>query len=92
MEMELNDAHLGMLLIAINEKLSQTEDPQFGHSLASVASFATKLITTVVISVANNREEALGGIRNALADCNGMVNKTYDALDALNAAADGKVH
>jgi hypothetical protein len=92
MEMELNDAHLGMLLIAINEKLSQAEDPQFGHSLASVASFAMKLITTVVVVHADSRKEALEGVRSALADCEIMVNKAYDVFDVLNAAADGKVH
>ncbi len=92
MEMELNDAHLGMLLVAINEKLSSAEDPQFGRCLASVASFATKLITTVVISAASNREDALGGVRSAVADCEQMVNKAYDVLDALRAAHEGKVH
>ena len=92
MEMELNDKHLTMLLAAIGQKLSKAEDPEFGSSIACVASFATKLITTVVIGVAEGREEAIDGVRSALADCEIMVNKAYDVLEPLMAIKDGKVH
>lgn len=92
MEMELNDKHLTLLLAAIGQKLSDAEDPQFGKSVCSVASFATKLIATVVIGIADNREEALDGVRSALADCEGMVNKAYDVLDFLKASQEGNVH
>jgi len=92
MEMELNEKHLRILLATILEKLADTEDPQFGNSIAAVASFSTKLITSVVISVADNREEALEGVRSALADCTSIINKTYDVLDTLNATHEGKAH
>jgi hypothetical protein len=92
MEIELNDAHFSALLVTIHEKLSKAEDPQFGHSVAAVAGFATKLITSVVISVSDNREDALEGVHSALFDCKSIINKAYDVLDAFKAAADGKVH
>jgi hypothetical protein len=92
MEMNLNDKHLRSLLANILEKLADTGDPQFGRSVASVASFATSLITSLIISVADNRADALQGVHDALADCKTIINKSYDVLDALNAAHEGKVH
>ena len=83
MEMELNDKHLTMLLAAIGQKLSMAEDPEYGQSVACVASFATKLVVTVIVAHAENRAEALDGVRSALADCEIMVNKAYDVLEAL---------
>lgn len=92
MEMELNDRDLTMLLTAIGQKLSDAEDPQFGKCVCSVASFATKLIATVVIGIADSREEALDGVRSALADCEGMVNKAYDVLELLKTSQERNVH
>jgi len=92
MEMELNDKHLTMLLAAIGQKLSNSEEEAYGPNLACVASFATKLITTVVVGHADSREEALEGVRSALADCEIMVNKAYDVIEPLLAMRDGKAH
>jgi len=83
MEMELNNTHLTMLLGAIGKKLSDSKEEDYGENLACVASFATKLITTVVVGHADSREEALEGVRSALADCEIMTNKAYDVLEAL---------
>jgi len=92
MEMELNDKHLTMLLVAIGQKLSNSEETAYGESLACVASFAMKLITTVVVGHADSRKEALEGVRSALADCEIMVNKAYDVFDVLKASSQGKAH
>lgn len=83
MEMELNDKHLTMLLGAIGKKLSDSEESEYGQSVACVASFATKLIVTVIVAHADNRTEALNGVRSAFVDCEVMVNKAYDVLEAL---------
>jgi hypothetical protein len=92
MEMELNDKHLTMLLAAIGQKLSNSEEMEYGPNLACVASFATKLITTVIVGHADNREEALEGVRSALADCEIMVNKAYDVLEPFMAMRERKAH
>jgi len=85
MEMQLTDKHLTMLLAAIGQKLSNSGEADYGPNLANVAVFATKLITTVVVGHADNREEALEGVRSALADCEIMVNKAYDVLEPIMA-------
>lgn len=92
MEMELNDRDLAILLTVIGQKLSDAEDPQFGKCVCSVASFATKLIATVVIGIADSREEALDGVRSALADCEQLVNKSYDVLEALGEIRNAKIN
>lgn len=92
MEMELNDKHLTMLLSAIGQKLYNAEETAYGQSLACVASFATKLITTVVIGHADSREEALEGVRSALADCETLVNKAYDILEPIMAMRNTTPH
>jgi len=92
MEMELNDKHLTMLLAAIGQKLSNSEDMEYGPNLACVASFATKLIVTVIVGHSDSREEALGGIRSALADCEIMVNKAYDVLEPIMAMRNTTPH
>jgi hypothetical protein len=79
--MDLNDKDLTMLLRVIDKKLSDAEDPEFGKSMCSVANFATKLIALIVVGVADDRNEALDGVRNALADCETMVNMTYDVFE-----------
>ena len=92
MGFNLSDKDLTLLLAAINQKLADTEDPQFGKSVRSVASFAKKLIMSILIGVADNREDALEGARSAFADCEIMINKAYDLIDAFVAASEGKVH
>ena len=92
MGFNLSDKDLTLLLAAINQKLADAEDPQFGESVRSVASFANKLIMNILISVADNREDALEGARSAFADCEIMINKAYDLIDAFVAASEGKVH
>ena len=92
MEMELNDKDLTILLTVIGQKLSDSEDPQFGKCVCSVASFATKLIATIVIGVADSRAEALDGVRSALADCEQLVNKSYDVLEALGEIRNAKIN
>ena len=92
MGFNLSDKDLTLLLAAINQKLADAEDPQFGKSVRSVASFANKLIMSILISVADNREDALEGARSTFADCEIMINKAYDLIDAFVAASEGKVH
>ena len=92
MEFNLNDKDLTILLAEINQKLADAEDPQFGKSIRSVASFATKLIMSILVGVADNREDALEGARSTFADCENMINKAYDLIDAFVAASEGKVH
>ena len=92
MEMQLNDEHLTMLLAAIGQKLTDSEESEYGQSVASVASFAAKLIVTVVVAHAGDRTEALEGVRSALADCEIMVNKAYDVLETLGVMKDRSVN
>jgi hypothetical protein len=91
-ELNLNEQDLNGLLAYINDKLHASAEEQFSQDLACLASFTMKLFASIIIGVAPNREEAMQGIKEAYADSAALINKAYDALDAIKAAADGKVH